>query len=407
MGVAASRQDLARFLAQWPVFQVEGRFNPDRYSRVLAGLGLDSATFETQIESLLANDLMGIIIRNQALVSPEEAELTYRRMNEEIRVEYVRVGFEDSSLLRDVPEADMAEYFRQNRGRFQVQTEIEIDYLLVETADFAEPLPPADGEIDPDASLSGENSGEDRAREAAAGRANAISRMLDYEDSLVKPSEEYGLDIRNTGYFSPGGEIPGVGIVPEIERLAWTMETGVIASYPLPVPDGFLIFQLTGIKPARELEFEEAREEIREILLAEIRREEARESAREKLLKIRDLMDTEERDFAGAAEGVDLEITTTPFFTRQGGDDLPPAPQFTTAAFLTLPGKVSELIPGEDGFFLLSVLERKPAPPMPEDEREKWLEIALRTRAELLYESWFNDLIRQSGFSITNEEFAP
>jgi peptidyl-prolyl cis-trans isomerase D len=408
MGVSASRRDLARFLAQWPVFQVDGRFNPDRYSRVLAGLGLDSATFEKQIENLLANELMGTIIRNQALVSPAEVENTYRRLNEEIRVEYARVGVEESPLLQDVPEAEMEEYYRDNRAQFQVQTEIEIDYLLVEVDDFTDPSPEEeDPEPGPEESSPEAETGRTAAEEAAAERADAISRMLDYEDSLAKPAQEYGLEIRNSGYFSPGEELPGVGPVPEIERLAWAMETGVIASYPVPVPDGFLIFQLTGIKEARQRDFEESRKEIRKILLAEKQREETFSLAREKLLEIRDLMDSEERDFASAAEGVDLETETTSFFTRQGGDDLPPVPRFATAAFLTPPDEVSDLIPGEDGFFFLSVLERKPPPPMPEDEKEEWLESARRTRADLLYEAWFSHLVRQSGFSITNEEFAP
>ncbi len=394
MGVATSRRDLAHFLAQWPIFQIDGRFHPDRYTRVLAGLGMDANTFETQIESLLANDRMGMIIRSQALVSPAEAEWTQQRINEEIRVEYGRVGFEESSLLREIPEAELREYFQQNRAEFHIQTEIAIDYLLVETTEFTAP----DGT---------EETGPDQAPANAVDRANAISRMLDYEDSLAKPAEEYGLEIRESGYFSPEKEIPGVGMVPEIQRLVPTMKTGAIAGYPLQVPDGFLIFQLTGIKPAREPEFEEVQKDIREILLAETRREEALESAREKLLKIRRLMTEEERDFAGAAEGVELEIKTTDFFTRQGSDNLPSAPQFATAAFLTLPDQVSDLIPGEDGFFFLSVLERKPAPPMPEDEREKWLEIARQSRSEILYEAWFNDLVRRSGFSITNKEFTP
>lgn len=242
---------------------------------------------------------------------------------------------------------------------------------------------------------------------AGAARADAIIRKLVYEDSLAKPAEEYNLEIRESGYFALDEEIPRVGTVPEIGRMVGWMEAGEIASYPIEVPDGFLIFQLTGIKEARLREFEEAREEIREILLGEARREEAAKMAQEKLLQIRTLVEEEERDFESAVREAGLKTETTPFFTRQGGDDLPPAPQFTTAAFLTGPGEISGLIPGEDALFFLTVLERKPAPPMPEEEKEQWMEIAGRSRAGLLYDSWFNNLIRRSGFSILDEEFAP
>jgi peptidyl-prolyl cis-trans isomerase D len=409
MGVSATRRDLARFLAQWPAFQVDGRFSADRYSLVLNRLGLEPATFEAQVEELLGIEVMRMIIQNQALVIPADAERTYERMNEEIRVEYARVGTEGISPLEGIPPEDISEYYRQNRGEFQVQTEIAISFILLKFDDFADPPPEAeDAENDPKSSLPEEETTVRAAgEEAAAARADAIIQSLVYEDSLIRPAQEFDLEIRESGYFALDGEIPGVGSVSEIGRMVGWMEEDEIASYPIRVENGFLIFQLTGVREARLREFEEAREEIREILLDRVRREEALNMAREKLLQIRPLVEDEERDFESAAREAGLETETTPFFTRQGGDDLPPVPQFATAAFLTPPGEVSDLIPGEDDFFFLSVLERKPPPPIPEDEKEEWLEIARRTRAELLYESWFSHLVRQSGFSITNEEFAP
>ncbi len=394
MGVSATRRDLARFLARWPAFQVDGRFNAARYSRILSGLGLDAATFEDQVGRLLAIEIMQMIIQNQVLVNPAEAERVYRRMNEEVRVEYARVDLEDVDVPEEIPEEQLREYYREHRARFRVQTEIEIDYLLVEVEDALDPEPEAaPGDLA-------------AAEEAAGRRADVIIRMLDYEDSLEKPAEEYGLEIRSSGYFHPGDEVPGVGAVPELARLIELMEEGEIASYPLRVPDGFLIFQLTGIREARTRRFEEAREEIRELLLREVRRERALNTAREKLDRVKSLME-EGKDFRPAAEEAGLAVETTPFFTREGGAEVPAGRQFVNAAFLTLPDRVSELIPGEDGFFFLAVLERRPPPPLEEGEEEEWLEIARRIRGELLYETWFNNLLRRSGFSITEEEFAP
>lgn len=406
MGVTATRRDLARFLARWPAFQVDGRFNAARYSRILGGLGLEAATFEAQIEKILAIEIMQMIVRNQVLVNPAEAERIHRRMNEEVRVEYAEVGIDEASLLEEIPEEEMREYYRQRRGQFQVQTEIEIDYLLVEVGDPVAPDPEEAPEAEPGASPREAEAEGTAAEEAAARRADLIIRMLDYEDSLEKPAEEYGLEIRTSGYFHPGEEVPGVGTVPELGRLVELMAEGEIASYPLRVPDGFLIFQLKGIKEARRRQFEEAREEIRELMLREARRAVALDTAREKLDRVRSLME-EEMDFRSAADEAGLAVEVTPFFTRQGREDIPAGEQFVTSAFLTLPDQVSGLIPGEDGFFFLTVLERNPPPPMEEEEEEEWLEIARRVRGELLYESWFNNLLRRSGFSITEEEFAP
>ncbi len=42
--------------------------------------------------------------------------------------------------------------------------------------------------------------------------------------------------------------------------------------------------------------------------------------------------------------------------------------RFVQAAFLTVPGQVSDLIPTDEGYAFLAVLERVPAGPMPEEE---------------------------------------
>jgi len=402
LGIFATRRDLARFLARWPAFQVDGRFNPDRYSRVLNSLGLETAVFEEQVEKLLGIEILRMTIQNQALVSPADAGRTYQRMNEEIRVEFARVGTEGISPLREIPEEELDGYFRENRGQFSVQTEIAISYLLLEFDD------PAAGEEDRESEPAREEAETiSAAEEAAAGRADEIIRTLVYEEGLDEAAREFGLEIRESDYFALDGEIPGVGNVPEVARMVGWMEEGEIASYPIRSEEGFIIFQLTGVRAARLKELEEVREEIREILLGRARREEALNIAEEKLLEIRGLLADGELDFAAAAEKAGLETETTPFFTRQGGEDLPPAPRFAGAAFLTGPGEVSDLIPSEEAFFFLTVLERKPAPPMPEEEEEEWLEIALRTRAGVLYDTWFNNLVRRSGFSISEEEFAP
>ncbi len=403
MEISATRRDLARFLAQWPAFQVDGSFSPERYSLVLSRLGLEPTTFEDEVEKLLGIEVLRMLVQSQALVTPADAARAYQRSNEEIRVAYARIGTEDISPLEEIPEEKMSEYYRQNQDQFQVQTEIAISYILLEFDDFT-----GDGAEEPEGEsppLEEAGPGEG-ARERAAERANEISRTLVEENSLAGPAEEYGLKIRQSGYFPLDGEIPGVGPVPEIGQMVGWMEEGEPASYPVEVEDGYLIFQLEGIREARNREFEEVREEIRAIFLDQSRREEAGKIAEEKLTRINSLIE-EGKDFTTAAGEVELETGITSFFTRQGREDLPDAPQFTAMAFLTPLEEVSGLIPGEDGFYFIKVLERRPAPPMPEDEAEQWLEIATQIRAGRLYESWFNNLIRRSGFSISDEEFAP
>ena len=55
----------------------------------------------------------------------------------------------------------------------------------------------------------------------------------------------------------------------------------------------------------------------------------------------------------------------------------------------------------------LTVLDRKPAEPMPEDEKEKWAMTTRRGKAMIVYDTWFNNLVRESKFSVTNKSLMP
>ena len=430
MGVTATRRELARFLARWPIFQVEGRFNPQRYNQVLNQLRIEGTTFEEQVRAILAIEKMRMIIQSQALVSHVEVAETYQRLSERIKVEYVQITREPFSDLIDLPEEELDEYYRQNQSQFQVQTQIEITYFLLPFERFEENVTVEPEEIEERyreqyasfADQSGDPPGledleeeikaeltEEKVRKAAAAQADTINKMLDNCTTLDQPAKEFSLSLRKSGYFTADGPIPELGEIPKINQLAFTMDIKEkeIVSYPVSVPEGFIFFQVIGKKDASLLPFEEAREEILTILNDELTAEETLKVARDELAEMRELVMDEERDFDAAAEELDLKPVTTPFFTREGSDELPVSPVFVQAAFLTIPGRVSELIPTEEGYAFLTVLERAPAGPMPEEEQERWTDTTRRAKAMLVYDTWFNNLVRESKFSITNKELAP
>ncbi len=428
LGITATRQELATFLARWPIFQIGGKFNPERYQRVLNSLGLEEGVFEDQVQNILALDKMRMMIQNQALVSDAEISQTYQRLNEKIRVEYVQVAQDEFNSQTEITESELNDYYRQNMARFQVQTQVEIQYILIPRQRFEEDVQVTPEEIEArfqekQASLAEETGpvpklpdleeeirGElvyEKAQKGASALADTINHLLDEATSLEEPAKEYDLPVRDSGLFAADEAVPGLGDVPEINRQAFSMEKGEIVSYPVPVPDGFIFFQMTGSKGASVLSFDEARAKIGDILRRERARQEAITAARNALTEVRRLMTDEEYDFESAVEEQGMKTVTTPFFTRDGSDEIPAAAQFVQAAFLTVPGRVSELVPTEEGFDFLTVTDRKPAGPMPKDEKEKWETATRRYKATLVYDAWFNNLIRESKFSIINKDLAP
>ncbi|MDP8213792.1 MAG: peptidyl-prolyl cis-trans isomerase [Candidatus Euphemobacter frigidus] len=428
MGVTSTRKELARFIARWPVFQVEGRFDPDRYRRILNQLGIDATTFEEQVRNLLAIDRLQMLIRSQTLISQSEVDGAYQQINEKIKVQYVPISKEPYAEPIELSQARLDEYYSQNQARFQVQTQVEIQYIIISRDRFKdsvrleseeiearyherhpaftdqteEPPPLEEVEDEIRAELI-----EEKAQTAATKLAEKINLGLDDDSGLEQPAEEYSLPLETSGYFAADEAVPGIGKVQEINQAAFTMDTDEVVSYPIPIPEGFLLFKLTGKKGASLLPFEEVREEVDQILNDELTYQETVKAAREELAEIRELMEEKELDFGAAAKELELETVTTPFFTREGSDDLPRSTYFVQAAFLTPPDQISDLIPTEDGFAFLTVLKREPAEPMPEEDKERWRGITLQTKAMLISDTWFNNLVRESKFSITYKELQP
>ncbi|MEA1928455.1 MAG: peptidylprolyl isomerase, partial [Candidatus Auribacterota bacterium] len=311
---------------------------------------------------------------------------------------------------------------------FQIQTRVEIEYITINRARFKDSVRVSPEEIEARyqesiAAFSNET-GEEPSRdemkdeirveltdEKCEAEAGALARKINtsfVEDTyLSTPAKEFSLPMKKSGYFTMDEAIPGLGENPEINRMAFTMELDEIVSYPVPIKDGFLFFKVTGKEDAHLRPFEEAKSEVLNLLNEELTAEETLKVARDELTELRELMAEEEFDFESAAEKLDLTIESTPLFSREGNDSLPPSPSFIQAAFLTPPEQVSNLIPIEAGYAFLTVIKRVPADPMPEEEEEKWEILTRRGKARLVYDSWFNNLIQESKFSITNKELAP
>jgi len=426
-GITTTRPELARALAVFPIFQIDGKFNPDRYSRIINQFQMEAATFEKQVEYLLSIEKLQATIHSQALVSQAEIDETYLRMNEEIKVEYIQVLKDLSDDPIEIPEVELNEYYEQNLSQFQIQTQVDIQYIVISREQFKDTVVIEPEEVETKykeeiTSFAEETddppSMEDlkdeiraalvdrKCNEEATALAEEINQAL-ADDPLKLVAEKFSLPIISSGYFSLEEALPDLGEIPEVNRLAFAMKIDEIVSYPIPVEEGFIFFVVTGKKDAAALPFEDARDKIMTILNEELTNQETLKVARDELTELRKLMADEEFDFESAAEELEIKSETTPFFTREGDDALPESPSFIQAAFLTPPGQVSSLIPTEDGYAFLTVLERKPTGPMPDDEKEKWEEMTRRGKAMLVYDTWFNNLVKESKFSITNKELAP
>jgi peptidyl-prolyl cis-trans isomerase D len=98
---------------------------------------------------------------------------------------------------------------------------------------------------------------EQKANVASEGAANALANQA-RTDGLDKAAQAKGLQVVTTSFFSRAESLPGIGAPPELMDSIFGMAEKSPAEIT-QVPQGYVIFELLGIKAPGTLTFEEAR----------------------------------------------------------------------------------------------------------------------------------------------------
>ncbi|WP_432409636.1 foldase protein PrsA [Wukongibacter sp. M2B1] len=131
-----------------------------------------------------------------------------------------------------ITEDEMKQYFNDNKASFAQQEQVKTSHILVDS--------------------------EEKAQEVK-------NKLLAGED-FTKLAKEYSLDQNNKENGGDLGYVVKGQMVPEFEDAAFTLEAGEISD-PVKTQYGYHIIKVEEIKEAKEANYDENKEEIKEILI--------------------------------------------------------------------------------------------------------------------------------------------
>jgi parvulin-like peptidyl-prolyl isomerase len=116
-----------------------------------------------------------------------------------------------------------------------------------------------------------------RAYGVAAELAQKVAESLKETKDPMKTAQAFasqanmspGEMVRETGYLKPGDEVPNVGISPQFEEGIGPLQAVNDVGEKTPIQNGFAIPILVDRKEPRDPEFEEVREKVRDVVVAE------------------------------------------------------------------------------------------------------------------------------------------
>jgi parvulin-like peptidyl-prolyl isomerase len=167
-------------------------------------------------------------------------------------------------------------------------------------------------------------------------------------------AKQENLAVKETPLFRKGGFIPGIGLSPRANYLAFTEKKGWV-SQPLNSDPNVLVFQVMEIQKERIRPLADVKTSIQDALRTEKQKASALAAAAAFRQRIED-----PNSFETLASGDSLQVQETGFFSALGyipiiGRDM----KFSAAAFKLKPGEISAAVEGVRGGYVIRLVQKQ------------------------------------------------
>lgn len=379
LDLKVSDEEVIQSIQSIPAFQRNGTFDPRAYQTVLERYRTTPEVFEySQRESMLIGKLRGLIDSN-VHVSDQEARQWYEWNNTNLNIEYILFKPGDYTDIEATDEEIQA-YFDKNKENYKTQPERQVQYLRWSFEDFNKDLQVSDEKIQ---NYYESNPDEFKTEKTVQARHILIKVAEDADDETVETARKKAEEVYNLAkdgedfaelakLYSEGptkdrgGDLgtfkKGDMVAPFAEK-AFAMTDGEVGE-PVRTRFGWHVIKVEKVNPDSSQTLEEASETIRTLLTDEMARTKAYDAAE---LVYEESFDGD--DLKKIAEARDLAINTTEFFSRNGiKEEMADRFKFAQVAFQLVGQEISEVQDFKDGYYMLQVVEEKPAAVPPLDD---------------------------------------
>ncbi|MEJ1356425.1 MAG: SurA N-terminal domain-containing protein [Candidatus Sedimenticola sp. (ex Thyasira tokunagai)] len=357
-------------------FQAGGVFNQAAYERGVSMQGLTQAGFEAQVRSGLVSEQLPRAISVSEFVTSAEVNELVRLSQQKRAVDYLIVPSARFTDTIAVNESDTQSYYDAHHDEFMAPERVKVLYLELDLENIASTL-----EADEEAMLeyydqhksdyiteeqrsarhiliavdaTNDEAAESSARALADTTLARINGGEDFSAVAKELSQDPGTSDMggDLGYFGKGE------MDDAFDAAAFAMNEGAI-SEPVRTEFGFHIIQLTGIRPKQGKSFDDARDEVKVAHL----KDQAERLFYEYAEKMNDLAYEDPDSLEPAAAVLNLEVSESGWFTRDGGEGIASSLKVASAAFsddVLSGGHNSEAIElGAEHMVVLRILEHE------------------------------------------------
>ncbi|MFU8790295.1 MAG: SurA N-terminal domain-containing protein, partial [Methylobacter sp.] len=370
-GLNATDDSVREFIQSLPYFQVDGKFDEQRYKTMLNLQKMSSGEFVNRIKNALIMEQFQRTIIDSSFATQYDVESFFKIQNQQRDVEYVTVAVQ--KLTEQPKEEEITAYYQQYQDLFQTPEQASIEYIELSLEEMGKTIAVDDEKLkafyeeQKDQYTTAERRKISHILFAINDKVNektALEKALKAQQELAgKNFETVAAEMSDDKLTAKtGGDLGlfNVGVMEKaFEDAASALKLGEVST-PVKSAFGYHLIKVTELVPGEVKSFDSVKNELTtayQKAQAENAFYEAGETLTEMSYENPDNLKT-------VADALGVDIKKTALFTKDKGEGIAAEQKIRSAAFAeeVLKGNNSTPIElGTDGLVVLRLLEHKAA----------------------------------------------
>ena len=333
-----SEAALDQVILQTPEFQVDGKFNAERFDQVVRQLGYSRMQFRQMLTQEMLIGQVRAGIAGSGFVTDAEV-LAFARLEKQTR-DFATVNIKADPAAVKLTDDEVKAYYDQHAKEFMTPDQVVIDYLELKKSSFFDQVTVKDDELQ--AAYEKETANLAEQRRAAhilievndkVTEAQAKAKIEDIQARLAKGEKFEALAkefSQDPGSANNGGDLgfAGPGVYdPDFETALYGLKQDQV-SVPVRSAFGWHLIKLLGVEAPEVPSFAS----LKDKLTRELKTQQVEQRFVEATKQLEDAA-FEASDLAQPASDLKLTVHTSAPFGREGGDGVAANRAVVTAAF--------------------------------------------------------------------------
>ncbi|MBV8061988.1 MAG: SurA N-terminal domain-containing protein, partial [Nevskia sp.] len=336
---------LRAYLESMPYFQDKGQFSAERYHAMLASVGQTPQNFEAQTRQQLPLEQLRGAVLDSAFITPRQSEAAWKLQHQQRVFSYVKLEPAKYQGAITIGDDQIKQRYEQKKDSYKAPERIKLAYVELALDELPKATPPS-ADV-----LKAIYEARKAALFATPEQRHASHILIAFgadKDAAKKKADELyakikaGADFAETakansddpGSKGKGGDLGWVkhgDMVPKFEAALFGMAQAGDITEPVQTEYGWHIIKLDGLKPAQTQPFEDAA--VQKQLLDLYQQQDAVTRFNDMSGKLDQLSFENSASLDPVAKALGLQVQTTDWFTRKGGQGVAANQDVIAAAF--------------------------------------------------------------------------